>query len=65
MVVEAEALRDFFGRRTLKHLRVIADHHRDIPDCHTESVEQILCYRIRVQIEIGERVSVAGQELPQ
>ena len=62
-LVEPEALGDLPIAGVAQHGVTAADQHRDIVSRDVESVEQRLGVGIMIEVDIRERMVIAGQEL--
>ena len=65
MGVEPEASRQFLNRRTTQHRAVVADNDRNFFHGDVKTVEQFLSAGIGIEIDVGVRMSVAGEKLAQ
>ena len=65
MGVQTQASRQFLNRRAAQHGAVVADDDGNIFDGDVKVVEQILIGKIRVEIDVSVRMSIAGEKLAQ
>src|SRR3954466_549057 len=63
-IVESEAVDDLCVRRLTEDRLSPADHDWNARDTDTKSIEHLLCIRVAIEIDVPERMSVPGQELP-